>query len=76
MSESGEYIAKPQKKFELDLDKLEKALVIYDHATDTLHISLSDEEADEVMLLENGIIVRARGGLLIGISVQNVSKFG
>lgn len=74
MSESEGY-DKLQKKFELDLDKLEKALIIYDRATDTLHITLSDEEADEVMLLENGIIVRTRGGLLIGISVQNISRF-
>lgn len=70
-----EYIAKAQKKLELDLGKLEKAVIIYDRTTDTLHISLSDEEADEILLLENGVIVRIKEGILVGLSVQNISKY-
>lgn len=75
MEEEKDYVIKVQKKIELDLDKLEKALIIYDRATDTLHINLSDEEADEIILLENGVIVRVKGELLVGLSVQNISKF-
>lgn len=58
----------------LDINKLEKAIVIYDNTTDTLHINIEDKEADEVILLENSIIVRIKDGIVIGLSIQGVSR--
>lgn len=66
----------PRKIVEIEVEKLEKASIIYDNSTDTLHINLSEEEADEVILLENGVIVRIKGGILIGLSIQGISRFG
>jgi uncharacterized protein YuzE len=70
-----------QKVFELktkiitlDLAMLEKATIVYDQLTDTLHINLSEEEAEETILLENGIVVRVKNDKLIGLSVQSISK--
>jgi uncharacterized protein YuzE len=72
-----------QKVFELktkiitlDLAMLEKATIVYDQLTDTLHINLSEEEAEETILLENGIVVRVKNDKLIGLSVQSISKHG
>lgn len=58
----------------LDLSELEKAIVVYDSVTNTLHIILSNEEADETILLENNIVVRICRGRVIGISIQEVLK--
>jgi uncharacterized protein YuzE len=70
-----------QKVFELktkiitlNLAMLEKATIVYDQLTDTLHINLSEEEAEETILLENGIVVRVKNDKLIGLSVQSISK--
>lgn len=52
-----------ERKVSIDLDKLGQAFIVYDGATDTLHITLSDEEADEVVLLENGVIVQLKKDL-------------
>jgi uncharacterized protein YuzE len=72
-----------QKVFELktkiitlNLAMLEKATIVYDQLTDTLHINLSEEEAEETILLENGIVVRVKNDKLIGLSVQSISKHG
>lgn len=65
-----------QRKIEVELDKLEKALIVYDRSTDTLHINLSDEDADEVVLFENGIIVRIKSRTLIGLSIQGMTRYG
>jgi len=54
------------RKVLLDIDMLEKATIVYDSTTDTLHINLSEEEAEEVTLLENNIIVRIKDGKLVG----------
>ncbi|MEM1526757.1 MAG: DUF2283 domain-containing protein [Ignisphaera sp.] len=74
MEEQDTYINQQIKKVVVDLGKLEKAIVIYDQLTDTLHINLADEEAEETLLLENGIIVRIKNGSLVGLSIQGVSK--
>lgn len=58
----------------VDINALGNAMIIYDPTTDTLHINITDEEADEVILLENGIIVRIKNGMLIGITVQNITR--
>jgi len=64
------------RKVLLDIDMLEKATIVYDSTTDTLHINLSEEEAEEVTLLENNIIVRIKDGKLVGLSIQSVTRFG
>lgn len=74
MDEQDTYINQQIKKVVVDLSKLEKAIVIYDQLTDTLHINLTDEEAEETLLLENGIIVRIKNGSLVGLSIQGISK--
>lgn len=71
-----EYKPQEQRKIEVELDKLEKALIVYDRSTDTLHINLSDEDADEVVLFENGIIVRIKSRTLIGLSIQGMTRYG
>ena len=63
-----------ERKVCVDLDKLEKALIVYDTATDTLYVNISDEEADEVIMLENGVVVRLRGSDIVGLSIHNVSE--
>ncbi len=65
-----------ERKVSIDLDKLGQAFIVYDGATDTLHITLSDEEADEVVLLENGVIVQLKKGSIIGFSIPNVMRHG
>lgn len=65
-----------ERKVSIDLDKLGQAFIVYDGATDTLHITLSDEEADEVVLLENGVIVQLKKGSIIGFSIPNVTRHG
>ncbi len=62
------------KKAILDLSELEKAIVIYDVMTNTLHIIISEEEADETILLENNIIVKFSQGKIVSISIQDVLK--
>ncbi|MCC6016344.1 MAG: DUF2283 domain-containing protein [Desulfurococcaceae archaeon] len=59
----------------VDIAMLENATIVYDQVTDTLHISLSKEEAEEVILLENGVIVKIRDGKLVGLSVQGISRY-
>ncbi|MCS7111886.1 MAG: DUF2283 domain-containing protein [Ignisphaera sp.] len=58
----------------LDLSELERAAVVYDNITNTLHIVISNEEADETILLENNIIVKISCGRIISISIQEVLK--
>lgn len=65
-----------EKKASIDLNKLGQAFIVYDGATDTLHVTLSDEEADEVVLLENGVIVQLKKGAVIGFSLPNVMRYG
>lgn len=74
MEEQNIYIDQQIKNVIIDLSKLEKAIIIYDQLTDTLHINLVDEEAEETLLLENGIIVKIRNGSLIGLSIQGILK--
>jgi len=62
------------RRFVLDLEKLSKAIVRYDEATDTLYLVLSDEEPDETLLLENDIVVRIRGNEVIGITIRGISS--
>ncbi|MEM2389253.1 MAG: hypothetical protein QW215_03325, partial [Ignisphaera sp.] len=50
------------RRVTLDLMELEKATVIYDNITNSLHIVISDEEADEILLLENNIVVKLSQG--------------
>ncbi len=71
MSEQG---SENRKKLVLYLDELERAFVQYDESSDTLYINLSDEEADEVLLLENNIVVRVKGGRVIGLTVLELSR--
>ncbi len=71
MSEQG---SEDRKKLVLYLDELEQALVQYDESSDTLYINLSDEEADEILLLENNIVVRAKDGRVIGLTVLELSR--
>lgn len=58
----------------LDLIELEKATVIYDNITNSLHIVISDEEADEILLLENNIIVKLSQGRVVSLTIQDVSR--
>uniref|UniRef100_A0A7C5YY40 DUF2283 domain-containing protein n=1 Tax=Ignisphaera aggregans TaxID=334771 RepID=A0A7C5YY40_9CREN len=62
------------KKVVLDLSELEKATVIYDSITDSLHIVLSNEEADETILLENNIIVKLNQRKIISLTIQDVLR--
>ncbi len=62
------------KKVILDLSELEKATVIYDSITDSLHIVLSNEEADETILLENNIIVKLNQRKIISLTIQDVLR--
>ncbi len=70
----SEQSSEDHKKLALYLDELEQALVQYDESSDTLYIILSDEEADEVLLLENNIVVRAKNGRIIGLTVLELSR--
>lgn len=70
----SEQSSEDRKKLALYLDELEQALVQYDESSDTLYIILSDEEADEVLLLENNIVVRAKNGRIIGLTVLELSR--
>ena len=63
-----------RKKLVIYLDELEQALVQYDESSDTLYINLSDEEADEVLLLENNMVVRVKEGRIIGLTVLELSR--
>lgn len=74
MEEQDIYVNQQTKNVFIDLSKLEKAVIIYDQLTDTLHINLADEEAEETLLLENGIIVKIKNGSLVGLSIQGVLK--
>jgi hypothetical protein len=62
------------KRVILDLSELEKATVIYDSITDSLHIVLSNEEADETILLENNIIVKLNQRKIISLTIQDVLR--
>lgn len=63
-----------EKKALIDLIKLGQAMIVYDEMTDTLHINLVDDEADEVLMLENGVIVRLKEGFVIGFSIPNILR--
>lgn len=67
-------IDRETKKAILDLSELEKAIVVYDVVTNTLHIMISEEEADETILLENNIIVKLSQGKIVSISIQDILK--
>ena len=58
----------------IDISDLEKAFIQYDEASDTLYINLSDEEADEVLMLENNIVIRIKEGRLIGLTILELSR--
>jgi hypothetical protein len=62
------------KRVILDLSELEKATVINDSITDSLHIVLSNEEADETILLENNIIVKLNQRKIISLTIQDVLR--
>ncbi len=55
----------------IDLDELSNAVVKYDEVSDTLYIVLSDEEADETLLLPNDIVIRLARGRVISITIRN-----
>lgn len=60
---------------QLDLQKLENATIIYDETTDTLYVNMDEEEADEVIMLENNVIVRIKRDTVIGLSIQGVTRY-
>ncbi|MEM0153063.1 MAG: DUF2283 domain-containing protein [Ignisphaera sp.] len=62
------------RRVTLDLMELEKATVIYDNITNSLHIVISDEEADEILLLENNIVVKLSQGRVISLTIQDVLR--
>lgn len=62
------------RRVTLDLMELEKATVIYDNITNSLHIVISDEEADEILLLENNIIVKLSQGRVVSLTIQDVLR--
>jgi len=64
-----EFIAK------VDLKRLSKANFIYDDASDTLHIQISNEEPDETVMLENDIIVRLKSGLIVELAITGIKRF-
>jgi len=64
-----EFIAK------VELKRLAKANFIYDDASDTLHIQLSNEEPDETLMLENDIIVRLKSGLIVELAITGIKRF-
>lgn len=59
----------------LNLEDVERASLLYDPTTDMLHIILSDEEADEVILLENNLVLRLKDCRLIEIDVAGLSSY-
>jgi len=59
----------------VDLKRLAKASFIYDDASDTLHIQISNEEPDETVMLENDIIVRLKSGLIVELAITGIKRF-
>ncbi|MEM3973990.1 MAG: DUF2283 domain-containing protein [Ignisphaera sp.] len=60
--------------YTIDLKDLEKAKIIYDRASDSLHIIIDEEEADKALLLENNIVVRIKDNRIIEIEIQDIGK--
>ncbi len=58
----------------INLDDIEKALVLYDESLDTLYIEVPQIDAEEAILLENDIGIRIKENRVVGIIVYNVSK--
>ncbi|MGC9071979.1 MAG: DUF2283 domain-containing protein [Acidilobus sp.] len=48
--------------------------VEYDKQSDTLYIGFGKEEAEESLLLENGIIVNYKGDKLLSLIIQGLSE--
>jgi len=72
MSESVEREARRQ--LVVYLDELEHAFIRYDELSDTLYINLSNEEADETLLLENNIIVHVKNNKIIGLTILDLLR--
>ncbi|HID80636.1 MAG TPA: DUF2283 domain-containing protein [Ignisphaera sp.] len=72
MSESVEREARRQ--LVVYLDELEHAFIRYDEISDTLYINLSNEEADETLLLENNIIVHVKNNRIIGLTILDLLR--
>jgi uncharacterized protein YuzE len=58
----------------LYVEDVERISVEYDPGSDTLYIHFGeDEDADEVLMTESGVIVRIKNGKLIGMVVTEFS---
>ncbi len=64
--------AHSERMAQLDLEELGNAIVRYDELTDTLYLVLSNEEADETLLLPNDVVVHISKGKVIAITIRNV----
>jgi len=72
MSESVEH--KIRRELVVYLDELENAFIRYDELSDTLYLNLSNEEADETLLLENNIIVHVKNNRIVSLTILDLLR--
>ncbi len=58
----------------INLKSLEKAKLIYDKVSDSIHIIIEEEDADKAVLLENNIAIRIKNGKIIEITIYDLTK--